>query len=109
MESIPIAPHPDEVNRRFMDLTSVRFIRRAGYVLGHSSCKQRDSFSVHHVPEEWIDGIFTEDRGSRGGRPLMDPFHPNACGSSEADADADSGEGCDMILGVRFSRGTRPG
>ncbi|DAC50924.1 MAG TPA: hypothetical protein D7H97_02610, partial [Candidatus Poseidoniales archaeon] len=40
-----------------------------GYVLDDATIVNRgDSFSVHHVPEEWTDGIFTESRGPRGGR-----------------------------------------
>ena len=101
-------PHPDEVNRRFAgsDFQSGLFAGQ-GYVLGVPHLVNRgDSFSVHHVPEEWIDGIFTEDRGSRGGRfTHWIHSHPNAVAvPSEADADAAQWtEGCDMILGVRFS------
>tara|TARA_B100000965_G_scaffold90471_1_gene73615 strand:- start:59930 stop:60637 length:708 start_codon:yes stop_codon:yes gene_type:complete len=101
-------PHPDGVNRRFTgsDFQSGLFAGQ-GYVLGTPHLVNRgDSFSVHHVPEEWIDGIFTEDRGSRGGRfTHWIHSHPNAVAvPSEADADAAQWtEGCDMILGVRFS------
>ena len=101
-------PHPDGVNRRFTgsDFQSGLFAGQ-GYVLGAPHLVNRgDSFSVHHVPEEWIDGIFTEDRGSRGGRfTHWIHSHPNAVAvPSEADADAAQWtEGCDMILGVRFS------
>ena len=65
-----------------------------------------DSFSVHHVPEEWIDDSFAGDRGSRGGRfTHWIHSHPNAVAvPSGADAEAAQWtEGCDMILGVRFS------
>lgn len=101
-------PHPDGVNKRFTgsDFQSGLFAGQ-GYVLGEPHLVNRgDSFSVHHVPEEWIDGIFTEDRGSRGGRfTHWIHSHPNAVAvPSEADADAAQWtEGCDMILGVRFS------
>ena len=101
-------PHPDGVNRRFAgsDFQSGLFAGQ-GYVLGVPHLVNRgDSFSVHHVPEEWIDGIFMEDRGSRGGRfTHWIHSHPNAVAvPSEADADAAQWtEGCDMILGVRFS------
>tara|TARA_Y100000766_G_scaffold281720_1_gene293704 strand:+ start:604 stop:1311 length:708 start_codon:yes stop_codon:yes gene_type:complete len=101
-------PHPDGVNKRFTgsEFQSGLFAGQ-GYVLGEPHLVNRgDSFSVHHVPEEWIDGIFTEDRGSRGGRfTHWIHSHPNAVAvPSEADADAAQWtEGCDMILGVRFS------
>ena len=40
-----------------------------GYILGEPHLVNRgDAFSVHHVPEEWNDGIFGEERGVRGGR-----------------------------------------
>lgn len=101
-------PHPDGVDRRFTgsDFQSGLFAGQ-GHVLGAPHLVNRgDSFSVHHVPEEWIDGIFTEDRGSRGGRfTHWIHSHPNAVAvPSEADADAAQWtDGCDMILGVRFS------
>lgn len=78
-----------------------------GYVLGEPHLVNRgDAFSVHHVPEEWNDGIFGEERGVRGGRfTTWLHTHPNAPAiPSMADADAAQWtEGCDMILGVRFS------
>ncbi len=38
------------------------------YVIGEAEIVNRgDSFSVHHLPEDWTDGIFTESRGARGG------------------------------------------
>ena len=40
-----------------------------GFVLGDPHLVNRgDSFSVHHVPEEWMDGLFDTSRGVRGGR-----------------------------------------
>ena len=78
-----------------------------GYILGEPHLVNRgDAFSVHHVPEEWNDGIFGEERGVRGGRfTTWLHTHPNAPAiPSMADADAAQWtEGCDMILGVRFS------
>ena len=78
-----------------------------GYILGEPHLVNRgDSFSVHHVPEEWNDGLFVEERGVRGSRfTTWLHTHPNAPAiPSMADADAAQWtEGCDMILGVRFS------
>lgn len=78
-----------------------------GYILGEPHLVNRgDSFSVHHVPEEWNDGVFVEERGVRGSRfTTWLHTHPNAPAiPSMADADAAQWtEGCDMILGVRFS------
>ena len=66
-----------------------------------------DSYEVHHVPEEWVDGIFSEDRGPRGSRfTHWLHTHPNAPAiPSGADADAAQfTDGVDMILGVWFSQ-----
>ena len=39
------------------------------FVIGEPHLVNRgDSFSVHHVPEEWVDELFAVDRGSRGAR-----------------------------------------
>ncbi|MAU30198.1 MAG: hypothetical protein CMA26_03695 [Euryarchaeota archaeon] len=101
-------PHPIGVDEEFTgaDFQSGLFAGQ-GYVLGKPHLVNRgDSFSVHHVPEEWIDDSFAEDRGSRGGRfTHWIHSHPNAVAvPSGADADAAQWtEGCDMILGVRFS------
>ncbi len=78
-----------------------------GYLLGRPHIVNvGDSFSVHHVPEEWTDGIFSEERGARGSR--FSSFlhsHPNAFAQpSQADAEAaEWTEGVEMILGIRFS------
>jgi proteasome lid subunit RPN8/RPN11 len=78
-----------------------------GYLLGEPHLVNRgDSFEVHHVPEEWMDGLFSTDRGSRGSRfTHWLHTHPNAPAiPSGADADAAQWtEGTDMILGIRFS------
>ena len=78
-----------------------------GFVIGDAQIVNRgDSFSVHHLPEEWTDGIFAESRGTRGGRfTHWLHTHPNAPAiPSGADADAAQGtEGVDLILGVSFS------
>tara|TARA_B100000676_G_scaffold35289_1_gene33265 strand:- start:6791 stop:7492 length:702 start_codon:yes stop_codon:yes gene_type:complete len=78
-----------------------------GFVLGNPHLVNRgDSFSVHHVPEEWMDGLFDSSRGVRGGRfSFWLHTHPNAP-AIPSGADAESAqwtEGCDMILGVRYS------
>ena len=78
-----------------------------GYLLGKPHLVNRgNSFEVHHVPEEWMDGLFSTDRGSRGSRfTHWLHTHPNAPAiPSGADADAAQWtEGTDMILGIRFS------
>ena len=78
-----------------------------GQVLGDATLVNRgDSWSVHHVPEEWTDGIFAESRGPRGGRFIhWLHTHPNAVAiPSEQDADAaQHTRGVDMILGIEFS------
>ena len=78
-----------------------------GYMLGKPHLVNRgNSFEVHHVPEEWMDGLFSTDRGSRGSRfTHWLHTHPNAPAiPSGADADAPQWtEGTDMILGIRFS------
>jgi len=78
-----------------------------GYILGEATIVNRgDSFSVHHVPEEWTDGIFSESRGPRGGRFVhWLHTHPNAVAvPSRQDADAAQYTlGVDMILGIEFS------
>jgi len=78
-----------------------------GYVIGEAHIVNRgDSYSVHHLPEEWTDGLFQESRGARGGRfTHWLHTHPNAAAiPSGADADAaQATEGVDMILGVEFS------
>ncbi|MED5230749.1 MAG: hypothetical protein VYB30_00040 [Candidatus Thermoplasmatota archaeon] len=78
-----------------------------GYLLGEPHLVNRgDSYEVHHVPEEWMDGLFSTDRGSRGSRfTHWLHTHPNAPAiPSGADADAAQWtEGTDMILGIRFT------
>ncbi|MFQ3344394.1 MAG: hypothetical protein ACKVI6_03700 [Candidatus Poseidoniales archaeon] len=78
-----------------------------GYILGKPHLVNRgDSFSVHHVPEEWNDGLFTNERGARGSRfTHWLHTHPNAPAiPSIADADAAQWtEGCDIILGIKYT------
>ena len=66
-------PHPVDVDEEFTgtDFQPGLFAGQ-GYVMGKPHLVNRgDSFSVHHVPEEWIDDSFAEDRGSRGGGSLI--------------------------------------
>ena len=101
-------PHRREVEDAYCgaDFESGLFSGQ-GFVLGEPHLVNRgDSYSVHHVPEDWMDGLFSEDRGVRGGRfSYWLHTHPNASAiPSEADAEAAQWtEGSDMILGVRYS------
>jgi len=77
------------------------------YCIGEPHLVNRgDSFSVHHVPEEWVDELFSVDRGSRGARfTHWMHTHPN-CVAIPSAADADAAQytsGIDMILGIEFS------
>ena len=78
-----------------------------GYRISEAHLVNRgDSFSVHHLPEEWTDEIFGSDRGPRAGRfTHWLHTHPNCPAiPSEADANAaQSTDGVDMILGIEFS------
>ena len=84
-----------------------------GYLMGQPHLINRgDSYSVHHMPEEWTDGVFGEERGSRGSRFChYIHSHPN-CVAIPSEADAESAqwtEGCEMILGLRYTpEGTLP-
>jgi hypothetical protein len=101
-------PHRDDVDELFR-AGEHRFDLFAGqgFVIGEAHLVNRgDSYSVHHLPEEWTDGLFTESRGARGARfTHWLHTHPNAPAiPSGADADAaQSTEGVDLILGVDFS------
>jgi proteasome lid subunit RPN8/RPN11 len=116
MESIPdevligFDPDPDRPNPEYSeDLfgPSRPSFSGHGYLLGAPHIVNvGDSYSVHHVPEEWTDGVFSEERGARGSR--FSSFlhsHPNAYAHpSQSDAEAAQWtEGVEMILGVRFS------
>ena len=97
--------NPDQVEEVFGPAQSS--FSGYGYLLGAPHIVNvGDSYSVHHVPEEWTDGVFSEERGARGSRfASFLHSHPNAYAHpSEADAEAaDWTEGVEMILGVRFS------
>jgi len=116
MESIPdevligFDPDPDRPNPEHVDDAfgpSQSSFSGHGFLLGAPHIVNvGDSFSVHHVPEEWTDGVFSEERGARGSR--FSSFlhsHPNAYAHpSQSDAEAAQWtEGVEMILGVRFS------
>jgi hypothetical protein len=78
-----------------------------GYQVGEPHLVNRgDAFSVHHVPEEWVDDLFSINRGSRGARfTHWMHTHPN-CVAIPSAADADAAQhtsGIDMILGIEFS------
>ena len=108
MDPDPDIPHPSGVDDMFCGCDySEGLFAGQGFVLGPPHLVNRgDSYSVHHVPEEWVDGVLSEDRGVRGGRfTHWIHTHPNAVAiPSGADAEAAQWtEGCDMILGVRYS------
>lgn len=101
-------PNPKEVVEAYSGVDQeTGLFAGQGYLLGKPHLVNRgDSFEVHHVPEEWMDGLFSTDRGSRGSRfTHWLHTHPNAPAiPSGADADAAQWtEGTDMILGIRFS------
>ena len=101
----PERPNPGHVDEDFGPAKTE--FSGQGYLLGKPHIVNvGDSFSVHHVPEEWTDGVFSQERGARGSR--FSSFlhsHPNAYARpSQADAEAaDWTEGVEMILGIRFS------
>ena len=100
--------HVPEVDEAYLGIDNdANLFAGQGFVLGDASIVNRgDSYSVHHVPEEWTDGIFAETRGSRGGRFVhWLHTHPNAVAiPSKQDADAAQYTlGVDMILGIEFS------
>ena len=60
-------PHSREVEKTYCgaDIENGLF-PGPGFVLGSPHLVNRgDSYSVHHVPEEWMDGLFDESRGVR--------------------------------------------
>ena len=78
-----------------------------GYLINEAHIVNRgDSYTVHHLPEDWTDDIFAPSRGARAGRfTHWLHTHPNAPAiPSGADADAaQETPGVDLILGLRFS------
>ncbi len=63
-------PHIAEVDEMYQGVEhETDMFAGEGFVLTDATIVNRgDSFSVHHVPEEWTDGIFTNTRGPSGGR-----------------------------------------
>ena len=100
--------HRPEVEAAFSgESVHDRLFEGQGHLIKEAHIVNRgDSYSVHHLPEEWTDGMFSANRGSRAGRfTHWLHTHPNAPAiPSGADADAAQWtEGTDMILGIRFS------
>ena len=99
-------PNPREVDEKFGGAREGMFAGQ-GYLLGDPHFVNRgDSWSVHHLPEEWQDEAFGETRGAR--RSRFSSFlhvHPNAPSlPSEADAEsAQFTEGIELILGLRYT------
>ena len=101
-------PHVEEVDERFRASTSTsNLFQGQGYRIKEAHIVNRgDSYSVHHLPEDWTDDMFSSSRGSRAGRfTHWLHTHPNAPAiPSGPDADAaQETPGIDMILGLRFS------
>ena len=102
------SPHRLEVEDLFRSEQHVDgLFQSQGYQINEAHIVNRgNSFSVHHLPEDWTDDMFSSNRGSRAGRfTHWLHTHPNAPAiPSEADADAaQETQGVDMILGLRFS------
>ena len=101
-------PHNQEIHEFFIGSDHREELHQGeGLVLGEPHLVNRgDSFSVHHIPEEWVDDIFSQERGGRGSSfTHWLHTHPNAVAvPSSADADAAQWtSGVDMILGIQFS------
>ena len=100
--------HRPEVEAAFSgESVHDRLFEGQGHLIKEAHIVNRgDSYSVHHLPEEWTDGMFSANRGSRAGRfTHWLHTHPNAPAiPSGPDADAaQETTGVDMILGLRFS------
>jgi hypothetical protein len=104
----PNMPHQPEVDDYFSgEEVHGNLFQGQGYVISEAHIVNRgDSYSVHHLPEDWTDDMFSTERGSRAGRfTHWLHTHPNAPAiPSGPDADAaQETSGIDMILGLRFS------
>ena len=92
MDVDPNSPHNQEVEEFFRSEQNVDgLFQSQGYCISEAHIVNRgNSFSVHHLPEDWTDDIFSSSRGSRAGRfTHWLHTHPNAPAiPSEADADA---------------------
>ena len=101
-------PHNLEVETIYKSQSHIdNLFQGQGYVVSEAHIVNRgDSYSVHHLPEDWTDDIFAPSRGARAGRfTHWLHTHPNAPAiPSGADADASQETtGVDLILGLRFS------
>ena len=97
-----------EVDELFASVKQVDgLFQGQGYLINEAHIVNRgNSYSVHHLPEDWTDDIFAPSRGARAGRfTHWLHTHPNAPAiPSGADADAaQETPGVDLILGLRFS------
>ena len=102
------SPHLLEVEDFFRSEQHVDgLFQSQGYQINEAHIVNRgNSFSVHHLPEDWTEDMFSSNRGSRAGRfTHWLHTHPNAPAiPSHADADASQETaGIDLILGLRFS------
>jgi hypothetical protein len=102
------APHLPEVEHFFKGTEHTEgLFQGQGFRISEAHIVNRgNSYSVHHLPEDWTDDMFSTTRGSRAGRfTHWLHTHPNAPAiPSHADADAaQETPGVDMILGLRFS------
>ena len=101
-------PHLPEVEHFFKGTEHTEgLFQGQGFRISEAHIVNRgNSYSVHHLPEDWTDDMFSTTRGSRAGRfTHWLHTHPNAPAiPSHADADAaQETPGVDMILGLRFS------
>ena len=108
MDVDPDRPHRPEIQAYFEgDEVHTNLFQGQGHIVKEAHIVNRgDSYSVHHLPEDWTDDMFSANRGSRAGRfTHWLHTHPNAPAiPSGADADAaQETAGIDMILGLRFS------
>ena len=65
MDVNPDLPHSEEIEKAYcgIDFESGLFSGQ-GFSLGEPHLVNRgDSYSVHHVPEEWMDGLSDKERG----------------------------------------------
>jgi hypothetical protein len=101
-------PHVLEVEQKYLsEQQRFNLFAGQGFQIAEAKVVNRgDSYSVHHLPEEWTDEIFGAERGPRAGRfTHWLHTHPNCVAiPSGADADAaQSTDGIDMILGIGFT------
>jgi len=102
------SPHRAEIDQMFRgEMHKPNLFQGQGYVVHEAHIVNRgDSYSVHHLPEDWTEDVFSSTRGSRASRfTHWLHTHPNAPAiPSGADAEAaQETNGIDFILGLRFS------